>query len=78
MNSKRKYLFLIFVISIFFLGCLNNQESTNDKSFEEDTKDKTNLPIKNKDKLTGVNINWSFLPKLDQGILDATASLHPR
>jgi len=78
MNSKRKHLFFIFVISILFLGCLNKQESTNDKSFEEDTQHKKSLPIMHTDKLTGVNINWSFLPKLDQGILDATASLHPK
>lgn len=30
------------------------------------------------EKLTGMNINWSFLPPLTQDIVDATASLNPK
>ncbi|MCK4441924.1 MAG: hypothetical protein KAU90_07940, partial [Sulfurovaceae bacterium] len=71
MIQRIKYLILIIILGLF--GCDNSYKST-EYTYNSDN---NNSSIEITKKLRGANINWSFLPEISQGLLDATNSLNP-
>ena len=72
LKKSRSNLFIVTLL-LTLNACADTKKST-----ASDATDNSSSSTETVKKYTGININWSFLPELNQNILDATKALKPK